>query len=236
MHKLFDNRSGFTIVELLVVVSIIGVISALVVVSYSVYRKNAENAQAATDISAYQSAVSTTVNENGFVATGFAVLNACISSTSDASVCCFLSDVNGSGTITYTCSNNTTIGNFSGYTVAYTASTVSSWVRTYLKNLPPSLPANSKVAACATPGATYVTTLACSTREVGLVVYIMSDGSIKSFLHYYLPSTIDCQSSNVATVSTSSGGMLGISYDGAKYTARITTGATPFTFCVVGIQ
>lgn len=53
MRKLFNDKSGFTVVEILVVVIIIGIISTLVVLSYTIYRKNAENAQAASVAQAY---------------------------------------------------------------------------------------------------------------------------------------------------------------------------------------
>ncbi len=56
-RKPLTNRLGFTVVELLVVITIIGIISSLLIISYTIYRKNAENTQTATTAQSYINAL-----------------------------------------------------------------------------------------------------------------------------------------------------------------------------------
>ncbi len=236
MHKLLQQKSGFSLVELLVVVAIMGIIATLVITANIYYRKNVERSQIATAVQSYQGAVTSTTNEDKLVAPGFAEVKSCLSSSTDTSPCCLITQVTGTN-LFYGCTNNTIIGNFVGYGLSYTASNVSSWVKKYISTTPPAaLPKSSNAIACTTAIAATNDNLPCTNQEITLRSYIMADGSVKSYLEYFLPPTTNCESKDVATVTSFSSSMINVSYNNAKYTDRLTTGSAPFTFCMVGIR
>ncbi len=148
-HKRF-HRSGFTIVELLVVITIIGILLTLSFFGYGAYRQNAKNAQTATSVDAYQNAFTSMTHERNLFENKTASFYACLSTTNDANPCCYTNHASG-GLVYYACTNNTTIGDFSSIDVglSFTASQVSAWTKKYLpSSLPPKLPVSSGAAAC----------------------------------------------------------------------------------------
>jgi type IV pilus assembly protein PilE len=217
MHKRLSG-SGFTLTELLVIIVIIGILATMAFLGYNAYIKNSQNAQIASTVSSYQDAINSMKSEQNIQANDYTELTVCLSSTSDTAVCCFLVNVDAGGNMTHGCNNNTTFANFTsgttfgggaGYTTTYTASQLSAWTRKYLRSTPPTLPVIPSTApACTASTGTLYTTLPCSTRNIGMQVFFLSDGSSKTYLHYYLPGDRDCQSKEVVTVSASSGPVL----------------------------
>lgn len=64
MHK--DKQGGFTLVELLVVISIIGILSTLAVVSLNTARSKSRDARRLSDIRQMQTALEFYYNETGY--------------------------------------------------------------------------------------------------------------------------------------------------------------------------
>lgn len=53
MQRDYTNKNGFTIVELLIVITIVGILAAFAIISYQAYAKNARNKQTAAITQAY---------------------------------------------------------------------------------------------------------------------------------------------------------------------------------------
>ncbi|PID30332.1 hypothetical protein CR973_02935 [Candidatus Saccharibacteria bacterium] len=60
------NKKGFTIVELLIVIVVIGILATLVIVTFTGMQQKARNTQRQTDINAIQSHVEAFYAQNGF--------------------------------------------------------------------------------------------------------------------------------------------------------------------------
>ncbi len=65
MSKIKNHLNGFTLVELLVVISIIGVLAGIVLVSYTSSQKQARDTQRKSDIKQYQLALEGFANKYG---------------------------------------------------------------------------------------------------------------------------------------------------------------------------
>ena len=60
-----NKQKGFSLIELLVVIVIIGILASIIVVSASQARKNARNAKRLVDIRNYANAFEMALDENG---------------------------------------------------------------------------------------------------------------------------------------------------------------------------
>lgn len=65
MISLKKHNQGFTIIELLIVIIVIGILAALVITTYSGIQKKARNTERQTDIKALQSHLEAYYTENG---------------------------------------------------------------------------------------------------------------------------------------------------------------------------
>lgn len=66
MISLKKSRSGFTIVELLIVIAVIGILALLVVTTYSGIQAKARNAKRESDIKALQTQLEFFFSQNGY--------------------------------------------------------------------------------------------------------------------------------------------------------------------------
>ncbi len=263
MHKLYREKSGFTLVELIIVIAIMGIIATLVIVANVTYRRNVENTQVATSVSAYQNAVSSIVSGGYPVipdnyTESFARLHSCVSTSAGSDVCCFLYYVAANSSPQYGCGNNTTFNPFNArfgagpasvaFPVGYTATQLSDRVRSYIPTGPQPLPFTTSVPDCTAATTLYAGSLPCAARQVGLQIDVATDYSIQPYLHYMLPVDMDCQSKDVVTPTPTPSGFLstsggdnfykpiGTSFVNAKYSARNSVGSGKYTFCVVAVR
>jgi len=65
-----DKSKGFTIVELLVVIVVIGILASITIVSYNGIRQRAENAKTLSAVSSYIDALQVYASNNGAVPRG----------------------------------------------------------------------------------------------------------------------------------------------------------------------
>lgn len=74
MQKIIINRKGFTVVELLIVIVIIGILATLTIISYSGVREDARNAKILSDINQVNKLIGIYYAKNGsYPATGSAM-------------------------------------------------------------------------------------------------------------------------------------------------------------------
>lgn len=219
MHKRFKSR-GFSLVELLIVISVIGILAGLVTSGYVVYIKNGKKTQIASSVSAYQSALKSAVFEDDTIVNDATKPQACLSS--DSSRCCVASGV---GQDQVTCAKNGE-NSFS--------SSIYGKVERYLpKDKKPSLGdiQNSTLSACS--AAITAGTAPCDSHEVAYSANYIGDGA-KGALIYFLPASFDCQSGDVMVFNSSDSQYHYSS--GATFSRRVNSGSNTFTECVVGIR
>jgi prepilin-type N-terminal cleavage/methylation domain-containing protein len=244
-------KSGFTIVELLVVTLVIGILSSIVYVSYENYEKRAESAQIGTTIRSYVDAVRGGVSfEEGLTQTETMYYEYSINSraaclSSNTKRCCFylsVSSLNPTLAPRYNtiCGTNQEFINASLQTSneAYTN------VVKQLDEKVPTLPPYTKygnLPSCETTGYIYSPgfNLPCYTNEIAYILNItQEEGGVplainKGVLVYYLPSDhTDCHHSDILTYIS---GFV-FRYSGALYTQRSTSGTSQYTMCMVGIR
>lgn len=66
MISLKKRQSGFTIVELLIVIVVIGILAALVITTYSGIQAKARNSERQTDVQSVQTQIEAYFSQNGF--------------------------------------------------------------------------------------------------------------------------------------------------------------------------
>ena len=69
MHSLLKRQKGFTIVELLIVIVVIGILATLVIVTFTGIQQKARNTKRQTDINAVNSHVEAYYAQNGYYPT-----------------------------------------------------------------------------------------------------------------------------------------------------------------------
>ncbi len=218
MHKRFTT-SGFTLVELLIVISVIAVLVGLAVTGYAAYIKNARQSQIAATVSAYQQALEGATFEDD----AQPELAACLGKD-PAGPCC----------LPYASSTNWVCGNNFNSGYPQTAASHAK-IKKYVPSDAPSLP-DLKLSLSPCPASISLSQASpCDTKQD--ITYYQStptpDGPIPT-LTYYLPSDYDCVSP--LTLQFNSGTFMWSKQDGTKFSRRVTSGPQPYTECVVALK
>lgn len=218
--KLFKN-GGFTLIEVLVMISIITILASLSYMGYYAYVQNANKSTISTTAHAYQSTIKSYV----FEANTYPNVPFCLPS---GSKCCYSSTLN---TTTVTCGTDAESG--------WDASSPISAVSKYINNQPPKLPVFSNFISCTSGPMSNGPCKATSSIAVGFTyipnnsgaLYTSTDTKAKAFLVYYVDPTYDCNSSDVMTLTSGD-----LTFDStAKYT-RIQSSVPTYKECIIGVR
>lgn len=250
MHKMWAQK-GFTVVELIVIVLIIGILSAIVYTSYENYEKRAEATQINTTVRSFVDAMrggvsfeeGLTPTESQFYEYSVNSRGACLSSNTKR--CCFylsLNPASGSPAPRYhtICGTNQEFINvlLQSSNEAYTVT------EKQLDEEMPSLPPYTKygsLPSCEDTG--YITSpgfnLPCYTNEIAYILNVTQEENgtplvtNKGVIVYYLPPDhTECHHNDVLTYAS---GVV-FRYSGAAYTQRSTSGTSQYTMCMIGIR
>lgn len=210
------QHNGFTIVELLVSIVIIGILATIVYLSYDGYERRAQTSKIASVANTYQDAINAVARENDQTPSQADPTTAsCLSS--DTSTCCVFTP---SGSNQIFCGTNANLTS-NGYqsSEAYTE------VNKHLPNTQPRLPANvnNSLTAC---GGSGFSASPCKTNEIGYISTPTGD-SPKGALVYYLSSLYECGSNDVLVYNSGT-----YSYSPQKYSRQTSA----FTECIIGIR
>jgi len=213
MHKRFVTR-GFTVVELLIVIVVIGILASLSYVGYNAYIKNTQNSKIATTVSAYQAALEGAVFEDDEQPS----LGACLAQTPGA--CCA-----PTSSTQWVCGDNSS-------DPAATASYDK--IKKYVPSNPPTLPEiTNSWPACPT-SLTPNTSGPCKMNNVLYWQTVPTPSGPIAGLVYYLPPDYDCNSTN--TLKFDSTTFTWSKQDGTAYSRRLPSGTPTFTECVVSLK
>lgn len=247
------KKSGFTIVELIVVIIVISVLASIVYISYDGYEKRAESSQINATVTSYLQAISGgTALEDGLTPTayswqqGLGIDTFAVCITSNSKRCCFYEPLNVSGSgvsmNSTVCGNNQELQDRN-----MLKSGAYDKVSSHLDSKKPELPGYTRygsLQSCETVGfsttriapASSISTLPCYSTEIAYVfgaidLSFTNDGIIQ----YYLPPDhTDCHHDGVLTQSSSS--FINFTKTGAPYTYRQTTGSAQFTLCMIAVS
>lgn len=219
--KLFKN-SGFTIVEVLVIISVIAILASLANVGYIAYIQNANKSAISTTAHAYQSSLkSYTLEANTYPKVPFCLPG--------GSKCCYSSSVSPAAV---SCGTDAESG--------WSAGSLASAVSKYVSGNPPKLPIFSKFIDCtgglmsngpckATAsipvlGMTYI-------PNISGALYTSTDTSAKGFLIYYVDIIYTCNSGSVMTLSAGN-----LSFNSSAQYTREKTPAPAYRECIIGVR
>lgn len=217
MHKRL-HLSGYSIVELLIAISVIGTLSGLIFTGYIAYLKNGTRANIASTTAAYRNATKSATFEDDAPIAATSGTKGCIS-TNTLRCCIFVVPDEVS------CAKN---GESGFDSAVYTS------VNRYISgSSPPSLNnINDGVSiACAAP----ITNdnAPCRTNDYAFIYGYPGD-SPKGAIVYYVPKEYNCESEDLMVYNATTGVFR---YDqSADFSRRKTTGPKQFTECVVGIH
>ncbi len=191
-HRLFGNK-GFTLVEAMIILMVIGVLASIIYVGFNGYRENVLKTQIATATEAFQSSLKTYAQEKE----RFPLVSTCLPLDTK---CC-----------SSTASTPTTVYCGTDVELGWDILSEAAAVNKYINNQPPTLPVVPTFTNCVAgimsngpcksngsikTGFTYVVNIPGS-------IYTSTNSSVKAMLVYYVGPTYTCNSRDVMTLSGS---------------------------------
>lgn len=64
IRRMFKNKRGFTLIELMIVIAIIGILAAIAIPQFAKYRRRAYNSAALSDLKNFQTEMEAQYSEN----------------------------------------------------------------------------------------------------------------------------------------------------------------------------
>ena len=64
IRRLFTNKKGFTLIELMIVIAIIGILAAIAIPQFAKYRRKAYNSAALSDLKNFQTEMASQFADN----------------------------------------------------------------------------------------------------------------------------------------------------------------------------
>lgn len=209
---------GFTGVEILITITVIGILVTMVTVGYLAYVQNANQAQITTTIHAYQGSL----KGIAFEADSYPSSSFCVPKDSK---CC--STTSAEPTTVY-CGNDTDLGWPAN-------SSPAGWVERYVEDPPPRMPNFANFIDCTASG--MMSNGPCketSTTKTGLLYIRNTTGALytstaaaKGFLVYYIDPAYDCGSSDVMTFAAGN-----LTFTSAKYSRETSS----YRECIIGLR
>lgn len=214
---------GFSLVEVLIIISVIGILASISYMGYSNYTQNANRATIATTAQAYRFSLKSYANETE----SYPNHSFCLPAGSE---CCYSSS---SSVTTVRCGNDAE--------AVWGTTPLVNDVSKYVTNPPPKLPVFSSFPDCVVGLLTNDPCKPTATIPVVGLAYIINptaplytsaDPLIKGFLIYYVDLNYDCNSSNVTILSA---GALSIDTS-AKFTRERTSSSPTYRECIIAVR
>ncbi len=223
-HKHFLQK-GFTIVEVIVVIFVLGILATIITLSYDGYQENVDKTQIATSADAYVKSMRTYALEYN----SFPKVSTCLPT---GAKCCSSIATNVTAV---SCGTNTEIAG----TNIWATDTTDAKITKYINNQAPTFPVFATFTDCITGIMSNGPCKSTSTlTNVGPAYianqtgskYTSDEASVsnKGFLVYYVGPTYTCESTDVMTLS---GGKL-VFNSSATYTRQTST----YRECIIGIK
>lgn len=225
MHKI-TTQKGFTIIEIIVTITVLGILATIVVIGYSGYRENVEKAQIAATADAYSKSIKGYALEHRF----FPKYSTCLPA---GAKCCTSLD---SDLPAVYCANNVEIDGSHNWAMDDTDVKITK----YINGNPPTLPVVSGFPDCVTgfmevnapckPTASLPNVgIAFLTNQPG-GKYTSNEPSLenKGFLIYYVSPKMPCGSKDIMTYASGN-----LSFNSS---ATYTRQTSVYRECIIGLK
>lgn len=220
----FEISRGFTLVELMVTISVIVILAAVVVIGYDAYIDRIDQTNISTTIDAYQKSLKAyALEKNSYpqVSTCLPKGAKCCTSAGDS-----LPDV--------FCATNAEVGGAHNWATDSTDTDITK----YINGTTPAFPTVSSFTNCTSgfmsngpckPAGSITYVGPAFISNTGTSKYWSTDPTAKGFLVYYIDPKFTCGSKDVMTVSSSSNLIFNSS-------ATYTRATSSYRECIVGIR
>lgn len=217
-HRRFNLSGGFTVIEVLTIMSVIGILVSISYVGYTAYITNTLKSQISTTADAYQKSLKGYALEKN----SFPKYPSCLP---NGSKCC--TSIAVAPTTVY-CGNDAEAG--------WNTNSQAANVSKYINSNAPNMPKFREFIDCTTGLMTNGPCNATSSISTGIAyiyntpgaLYTSSDTSAKGFLVYYVGPTYNCEANNVMTFAAGN-----LSFNSSATYSRSTS---TYRECILGLR